>query len=114
MCFELVKEYIHYCVFNESNNDISHIAVSLVKNLLFSNFTVLLHDRNLICVCVSGEHRGLGPSISKVRSLKMDRKVWTEELIQVHTHKIYLRSYKNNSFPFFLYRIADHPFCKNS
>lgn len=34
-------------------------------------------------MCVSGEHRGLGPSISKVRSLKMDRKVWTEELIQV-------------------------------
>ncbi|TKS81167.1 Arf-GAP with [Collichthys lucidus] len=30
-----------------------------------------------------GEHRGLGPSISKVRSLKMDRKVWTEQLIQV-------------------------------
>lgn len=34
-------------------------------------------------MCVSGEHRGLGPSISKVRSLKMDKKVWTEELIQV-------------------------------
>eukprot|EP00063_Salmo_salar_P095899 XP_014070734.1 PREDICTED: arf-GAP with Rho-GAP domain, ANK repeat and PH domain-containing protein 1-like [Salmo salar] len=30
-----------------------------------------------------GEHRGLGPSISKVRSLKMDRRVWTEDLIQV-------------------------------
>ncbi|XP_076137904.1 arf-GAP with Rho-GAP domain, ANK repeat and PH domain-containing protein 1 [Alosa pseudoharengus] len=40
-----------------------------------------------LCVCVckrcAGEHRSLGPSISKVRSLKMDRKVWTEELIQV-------------------------------
>lgn len=32
---------------------------------------------------VLGEHRGLGPSVSKVRSLKMDRKVWTEELVQV-------------------------------
>lgn len=42
----------------------------------------------LICTCVSGEHRGLGPNISKVRSLKMDRKVWTEDLIQVHTHII--------------------------
>lgn len=30
-----------------------------------------------------GEHRGLGAGVSKVRSLKMDRKVWTETLIQV-------------------------------
>lgn len=31
----------------------------------------------------TGEHRGLGAGISKVRSLKMDRKVWTETLIEV-------------------------------
>uniref|UniRef100_A0AAY4ES14 ArfGAP with RhoGAP domain, ankyrin repeat and PH domain 1 n=1 Tax=Denticeps clupeoides TaxID=299321 RepID=A0AAY4ES14_9TELE len=37
----------------------------------------------VFCKCCAGEHRGLGPSISKVRSLKMDKKVWTEELIQV-------------------------------
>ncbi|XP_024132463.1 arf-GAP with Rho-GAP domain, ANK repeat and PH domain-containing protein 1 isoform X3 [Oryzias melastigma] len=37
----------------------------------------------VICKRCAGEHRGLGPSISKVRSLKMDKKVWTEELIQV-------------------------------
>ncbi|XP_037631007.1 arf-GAP with Rho-GAP domain, ANK repeat and PH domain-containing protein 1-like isoform X4 [Sebastes umbrosus] len=37
----------------------------------------------VICKRCAGEHRGLGPSISKVRSLKMDRKVWTEELVQV-------------------------------
>ncbi|KAM9853502.1 arf-GAP with Rho-GAP domain, ANK repeat and PH domain-containing protein 1 [Aulostomus maculatus] len=37
----------------------------------------------VLCKRCAGEHRGLGPSISKVRSLKMDRKVWTEELIQV-------------------------------
>ncbi|CAG6004924.1 unnamed protein product [Menidia menidia] len=37
----------------------------------------------VICKRCAGEHRGLGPSISKVRSLKMDRKVWTEELIKV-------------------------------
>ncbi|XP_026581752.1 arf-GAP with Rho-GAP domain, ANK repeat and PH domain-containing protein 1-like, partial [Pseudonaja textilis] len=30
-----------------------------------------------------GEHRGLGPSVTKVRSLKMDKKVWTEELIEL-------------------------------
>ncbi|XP_007564194.1 arf-GAP with Rho-GAP domain, ANK repeat and PH domain-containing protein 1 isoform X2 [Poecilia formosa] len=37
----------------------------------------------VICKQCAGEHRGLGPSISKVRSLKMDKKIWTEELIQV-------------------------------
>ncbi|XP_059186981.1 arf-GAP with Rho-GAP domain, ANK repeat and PH domain-containing protein 1-like [Centropristis striata] len=37
----------------------------------------------VLCKRCAGEHRGLGPSISKVRSLKMDRKVWTEELIQL-------------------------------
>ncbi|XP_068786953.1 arf-GAP with Rho-GAP domain, ANK repeat and PH domain-containing protein 1 isoform X3 [Struthio camelus] len=37
----------------------------------------------VICKRCAGEHRGLGPSISKVRSLKMDRKVWTEELIEL-------------------------------
>lgn len=31
----------------------------------------------------TGEHRGLGAGVSKVRSLKMDRKVWTETLIEV-------------------------------
>uniref|UniRef100_A0A8C7G7Z3 ArfGAP with RhoGAP domain, ankyrin repeat and PH domain 1 n=1 Tax=Oncorhynchus kisutch TaxID=8019 RepID=A0A8C7G7Z3_ONCKI len=36
----------------------------------------------VVCKRCAGEHRGLGPSISKVRSLKMDRRVWTEELIQ--------------------------------
>ncbi|XP_042312750.1 arf-GAP with Rho-GAP domain, ANK repeat and PH domain-containing protein 1-like [Sceloporus undulatus] len=37
----------------------------------------------VICKQCAGEHRGLGPSITKVRSLKMDKKVWTEDLIQV-------------------------------
>ncbi|XP_053162317.1 arf-GAP with Rho-GAP domain, ANK repeat and PH domain-containing protein 1 isoform X2 [Hemicordylus capensis] len=36
----------------------------------------------VICKRCAGEHRGLGPSITKVRSLKMDKKVWTEELIE--------------------------------
>lgn len=35
------------------------------------------------CLVIAGEHRGLGAGVSKVRSLKMDRKVWTETLIQV-------------------------------
>ncbi|KAM4796199.1 LOW QUALITY PROTEIN: arf-GAP with Rho-GAP domain, ANK repeat and PH domain-containing protein 1 [Rhinophrynus dorsalis] len=37
----------------------------------------------VICKRCAGVHRSLGPSISKVRSLKMDNKVWTEELIQL-------------------------------
>uniref|UniRef100_A0A8D0D001 ArfGAP with RhoGAP domain, ankyrin repeat and PH domain 1 n=1 Tax=Sander lucioperca TaxID=283035 RepID=A0A8D0D001_SANLU len=37
----------------------------------------------VVCKRCAGEHRGLGPSISKVRSLKMDKNIWTEELIQV-------------------------------
>ncbi|XP_069059876.1 arf-GAP with Rho-GAP domain, ANK repeat and PH domain-containing protein 1 isoform X2 [Pleurodeles waltl] len=37
----------------------------------------------VFCKKCAGEHRSLGPGVSKVRSLKMDRKVWTEELIQL-------------------------------
>lgn len=37
----------------------------------------------VICKRCAGEHRGLGAGVSKVRSLKMDRKVWTETLIQL-------------------------------
>ncbi|XP_048644080.1 arf-GAP with Rho-GAP domain, ANK repeat and PH domain-containing protein 1 isoform X4 [Marmota marmota marmota] len=36
----------------------------------------------VICKRCAGEHRGLGAGVSKVRSLKMDRKVWTEKLIE--------------------------------
>ncbi|XP_041669504.1 arf-GAP with Rho-GAP domain, ANK repeat and PH domain-containing protein 1-like isoform X2 [Cheilinus undulatus] len=49
----------------------------------------------VVCKRCAGEHRGLGPSISKVRSLKMDRKVWTEELIQVF---LLLGNQKVNTF----------------
>ncbi|XP_056304705.1 arf-GAP with Rho-GAP domain, ANK repeat and PH domain-containing protein 1-like [Danio aesculapii] len=37
----------------------------------------------VFCKRCAGEHRSLGPNISKVRSLKMDKKVWTEDLIQL-------------------------------
>lgn len=41
------------------------------------------------CIClIPGEHRGLGAGVSKVRSLKMDRKVWTETLIQVGVPRV--------------------------
>ncbi|XP_064422731.1 arf-GAP with Rho-GAP domain, ANK repeat and PH domain-containing protein 1-like [Latimeria chalumnae] len=36
----------------------------------------------LICSKCAGEHRSLHPNISKVRSLTMDKKIWTESLIQ--------------------------------
>uniref|UniRef100_A0A8C7VJD4 ArfGAP with RhoGAP domain, ankyrin repeat and PH domain 1 n=1 Tax=Oncorhynchus mykiss TaxID=8022 RepID=A0A8C7VJD4_ONCMY len=37
----------------------------------------------VLCKCCAGVHRGLGQSVSKVRSLRMDEKVWTDNLIQV-------------------------------
>lgn len=37
----------------------------------------------VMCKQCAGEHRALGPGISKVRSLKMDNKVWTEQLIKL-------------------------------
>uniref|UniRef100_A0A8C4WZD5 Arf-GAP with Rho-GAP domain, ANK repeat and PH domain-containing protein 1 n=1 Tax=Eptatretus burgeri TaxID=7764 RepID=A0A8C4WZD5_EPTBU len=37
----------------------------------------------VICKMCAGQHRALGPNISKVRSLKMDRKIWTENLIEL-------------------------------
>uniref|UniRef100_A0A3B4FXY1 ArfGAP with RhoGAP domain, ankyrin repeat and PH domain 2 n=1 Tax=Pundamilia nyererei TaxID=303518 RepID=A0A3B4FXY1_9CICH len=33
--------------------------------------------------CVPGQHRSLGPSISKVRSLKLDSSVWSNELVEL-------------------------------
>ncbi|XP_043913357.1 arf-GAP with Rho-GAP domain, ANK repeat and PH domain-containing protein 1-like isoform X2 [Protopterus annectens] len=37
----------------------------------------------VICERCAGQHRALGATISKVRSLKMDRAIWTEPLIQL-------------------------------
>ncbi|KAJ8266950.1 hypothetical protein GJAV_G00136530 [Gymnothorax javanicus] len=37
----------------------------------------------VICDACAGQHRSLGINVSKVRSLKMDSKVWTEPLIQL-------------------------------
>ncbi|XP_069572651.1 arf-GAP with Rho-GAP domain, ANK repeat and PH domain-containing protein 1 [Brachyistius frenatus] len=37
----------------------------------------------VICQNCAGQHRALGSNLSKVRSLKMDNKVWTEPLIQL-------------------------------
>ncbi|XP_047184084.1 arf-GAP with Rho-GAP domain, ANK repeat and PH domain-containing protein 1 [Scophthalmus maximus] len=37
----------------------------------------------VICQACAGQHRALGSSLSKVRSLKMDNKVWTEPLLQL-------------------------------
>ncbi|CAB1352659.1 unnamed protein product, partial [Coregonus sp. 'balchen'] len=39
----------------------------------------------VLCKCCAGVHRGLGQSVSKVRSLRMDETVWTDNLIQVGT-----------------------------
>uniref|UniRef100_A0A3B3SYA2 Arf-GAP domain-containing protein n=1 Tax=Paramormyrops kingsleyae TaxID=1676925 RepID=A0A3B3SYA2_9TELE len=37
----------------------------------------------VICDACAGQHRSLGINVSKVRSLKMDSKVWTNPLIQM-------------------------------
>uniref|UniRef100_S4RQW3 ArfGAP with RhoGAP domain, ankyrin repeat and PH domain 1 n=1 Tax=Petromyzon marinus TaxID=7757 RepID=S4RQW3_PETMA len=37
----------------------------------------------VICKLCAGQHRALGPNISKVRSLKMDKKIWTDDLIEL-------------------------------
>lgn len=37
----------------------------------------------VICEACAGAHRSMGSNRSKVRSLKLDKKVWTEALIQV-------------------------------
>ncbi|XP_007907927.2 arf-GAP with Rho-GAP domain, ANK repeat and PH domain-containing protein 1 isoform X2 [Callorhinchus milii] len=37
----------------------------------------------VICTRCAGQHRALGPIISKVRSLKMDSNIWTEPVIQL-------------------------------
>ncbi|XP_059207922.1 arf-GAP with Rho-GAP domain, ANK repeat and PH domain-containing protein 1 [Centropristis striata] len=37
----------------------------------------------VICHACAGQHRSLGSSRSKVRSLKMDNKIWTEPLVQL-------------------------------
>lgn len=43
----------------------------------------IAHFMMLTVKLFSGQHRALGSNLSKVRSLKMDNKVWTEPLIQV-------------------------------
>ncbi|KAL1274042.1 hypothetical protein QQF64_026856 [Cirrhinus molitorella] len=37
----------------------------------------------LLCEKCAGAHRGLGQNVSKVRSLKLDERVWTDDLIRV-------------------------------
>ncbi|XP_070712118.1 arf-GAP with Rho-GAP domain, ANK repeat and PH domain-containing protein 1 [Pempheris klunzingeri] len=37
----------------------------------------------VVCQACAGQHRALGSNLSKVRSLKLDRKVWTQPLIQL-------------------------------
>ncbi|XP_041749167.1 arf-GAP with Rho-GAP domain, ANK repeat and PH domain-containing protein 1-like [Coregonus clupeaformis] len=40
----------------------------------------------VICEACAGQHRSLGIHVSKVRSLKLDSKVWTEPLILLFVH----------------------------
>uniref|UniRef100_A0A673IUL9 Arf-GAP with Rho-GAP domain, ANK repeat and PH domain-containing protein 2-like n=1 Tax=Sinocyclocheilus rhinocerous TaxID=307959 RepID=A0A673IUL9_9TELE len=49
----------------------------------------------VICKNCAGQHRFLGPGISKVRSMKLDSSIWTNELIEV---PIYVGNKNSNSF----------------
>ncbi|XP_038673920.1 arf-GAP with Rho-GAP domain, ANK repeat and PH domain-containing protein 1 isoform X3 [Scyliorhinus canicula] len=49
----------------------------------------------VVCKKCAGEHRALGPGISKIRSLKMDKKVWTKRMIQMFQ---WINNWKANQF----------------
>ncbi|XP_051870238.1 arf-GAP with Rho-GAP domain, ANK repeat and PH domain-containing protein 3 [Pristis pectinata] len=49
----------------------------------------------VICKKCAGEHRGLGASVSKVQSLKLDTSIWTNEIVQLF---IQLGNEKANRF----------------
>ncbi|XP_070805035.1 arf-GAP with Rho-GAP domain, ANK repeat and PH domain-containing protein 2 [Pituophis catenifer annectens] len=49
----------------------------------------------VICKKCAGQHRSLGPRDSKVRSLKMDASIWTNELIELF---IVIGNERSNSF----------------
>lgn len=72
-----------------SNYEVAEKIWSLPANQICADCGAAKPEWAAINLCVvfckrcAGEHRGLGPSISKVRSLKMDKKVWTEDLIQL-------------------------------
>uniref|UniRef100_A0A3Q3RH75 ArfGAP with RhoGAP domain, ankyrin repeat and PH domain 2 n=1 Tax=Mastacembelus armatus TaxID=205130 RepID=A0A3Q3RH75_9TELE len=44
---------------------------------------VCVHSCPCLSFCVPGQHRFLGPSISKVRSLKLDSSIWSNELVEL-------------------------------
>lgn len=46
---------------------------------------VFIHMLVTVSSCVPGQHRSLGPSISKVRSLKLDSSIWSNALVEVRT-----------------------------
>ncbi|XP_060091040.1 arf-GAP with Rho-GAP domain, ANK repeat and PH domain-containing protein 1-like [Heteronotia binoei] len=72
-----------------SNFEVAERIWTVEENRFCADCGALKPDWGSINLCVvickrcAGEHRGLGPSVTKVRSLKMDRKVWTEELIEL-------------------------------
>ncbi|XP_054608937.1 arf-GAP with Rho-GAP domain, ANK repeat and PH domain-containing protein 2 isoform X3 [Dunckerocampus dactyliophorus] len=49
----------------------------------------------VICKKCAGQHRSLGPSVSKVRSLKLDSSIWSNELVELFLE---VGNQKANSF----------------
>lgn len=56
-------------------NTVSYGLKSCVNVCVFALTTV--------CSSLPGQHRSLGPHLSKVRSLKLDSSVWSNELVEV-------------------------------
>ncbi|KAK9972060.1 hypothetical protein ABG768_025391 [Culter alburnus] len=64
----------------------------------------------VICKNCAGQHRSLGPGISKVRSMKLDSSIWTNELIE-----LFLEVGNKNSNSFWAANIPpEDELCKQS
>nr|XP_019963255.1 PREDICTED: arf-GAP with Rho-GAP domain, ANK repeat and PH domain-containing protein 1-like [Paralichthys olivaceus] len=67
------------------------LNVATVKSTGKHSFTLITPYKSFkytpvclpVCPLLLGQHRALGSNLSKVRSLKMDNKIWTEPLIQL-------------------------------
>ncbi|CAH2225908.1 arf-GAP with Rho-GAP domain, ANK repeat and PH domain-containing 1 isoform X4 [Pelobates cultripes] len=93
-CFEVdesegLERPLHFSenvlpIFHSEKTSKSHVVVK--KNLHMEamlHYISEYHTPTHPMLHYISEHRSLGPSISKVRSLKMDDKVWTEEMIEL-------------------------------
>ncbi|KAG8134882.1 hypothetical protein E2320_007964, partial [Naja naja] len=87
-CFEIITPYRSF----RSGSMTQTEFVLIVKLLILTGRPSI---SVIICKKCAGQHRSLGPRDSKVRSLKMDASVWTNELIELF---IVIGNERSNSF----------------